>query len=85
MMNLTVFRYVIGELSATVMSFNEQLVAARDRAEKVLNFIKTNRLPEDLVNEIKTYCSSSSSSGASVLKSSRVLRYLPHMLQVNLG
>ena len=82
MMNLTVFRYIIGELSATVMSFNEQLVAARDRAEKVLNFIKTNRLPEDLVNEIKTYCSSSSSSSASVSKSSRVLRYLPHILQV---
>ena len=82
MMNLTVFRYVIGELSATVMHFNEQLVATRDRAEKVLNFIKTNRLPDDLVNEIKMYCSSSGSSSASVLKNSRVLRYLPHTLQV---
>jgi ankyrin repeat protein/CRP-like cAMP-binding protein len=80
MMNLTIYRYIIGELSATVMTFNEQLVITRERAEKVLNFIKTNRLPEDLVNEIKTY--SSSSSSASVVKSSRVLRYLPHTLQV---
>ena len=83
MLNLTIFRYIIGELSATVMSFNEQLVITRERAEKVLNFIKTNRLPEDLVHEIRAYCNSSSSSNASVVKSARVLRFLPHTLQVN--
>jgi ankyrin repeat protein len=83
MLNLTVFRYVIGEMSASVMNFNEQLVTARNRAEKVENFIKTNRLPEDLVNEIKVYCSSSSSANASVSKYSRILRFLPHTLQAS--
>jgi hypothetical protein len=82
MMNLTVFRYVIGEMSASEMSFNEKLVSARDRAEKVLSFIKTNHLPEDLVNEIKAYCSSSRSASASISKYSRVLRFLQHTLQV---
>ena len=85
LLNLTAYRYVIGELSAWVIGLDEDKVEAQARAMKVLDFISHSKLSKDVELEIKAYIKNSGISQSSVARCTRVLRLLPHSLQVEIA
>ena len=85
LLNLTAYRYVIGELSAWVIGSDEDMVSVQSRAMKVLDFISGNKLSKTVENEIKEYVVNSGISSTSVARCTKVLRLLPHSLQVEIS
>ena len=79
-LNLTLFRWVIGDLSMMVMESDEGKFAARTRSLKIFSFISKNSFAPELANEIRSYCENANEhlSGA---RCAKVLRFLPRFLQ----
>ena len=78
--NLTLFRLVIGDLSALVMESDAGKFTARTRLVKIFSFISKNNFSSELANEIRLYCENASDHVSST-KCARVLRFLPRSLQ----
>ena len=78
--NLTLFRLVIGDLSALVMQTDAGKFEARTRSMKIFSFISKNSFSADLANEIRLYCENASDHASST-RCVRVLRFLPRFLQ----
>ena len=78
--NLTLFRLVIGDLSALVMESDAGKFTARTRSMKIFSFISKNNFSAELSNEIRLYCENANDHASSA-KCSKVLRFLPRFLQ----
>jgi len=81
--NLTLFRYVTGEVSALVMRSDEDLAQSRSHLEGVDAFVKSNALPKELQDEIKEY--SVQQSLTQSLKASTLLDGLSYALKVDVA
>lgn len=80
--SLTVYAYILGEISNLVMKQDEELVATRSSILQVEDFVKNRLLPTELKKEIEHYfhfLASSNSSKDDV----DVFDMLSHTLQVS--
>ena len=81
--NLTLFRYVTGEVSALVMRADEDLAQSRSHLEGVDAFVKSNALPGDLQDEIRDY--SVQQSQNTTMKAHTLLDVLSYALRVDVA
>jgi hypothetical protein len=54
-LNLTLFRYVTGEVSTIVMKSDEEVVEFRSRLEAVETLLQDSRIGKDLQDEIRQH------------------------------
>ena len=57
--SVTVFSYVLGEISNLVMDQDAELVATRGQVQAVQKFVANRSLPEDMRDDITRYAESS--------------------------
>jgi CRP-like cAMP-binding protein len=82
-LNMTVYRYVIGEVSSIIMSADDSVVKAREDLERLTTFTSSRRFSNELREEIKSHFESvqSGSSG----DQDKLLSGLSHGLRVELA
>ena len=61
-LNLTLFRYVTGEVSTIVMKSDEEFVEMRSRLEAVETLLEDRRIGSELQDEIRQYFRASQSA-----------------------
>ena len=62
LLNLTLFRYVTGEVSTIVMKSDEEFVELRSRLEAVETLLEDKSIGNDLQDEIRQYFRASESA-----------------------
>jgi ankyrin repeat protein/CRP-like cAMP-binding protein len=83
LLNMTLFRYVLGEISSLVMSADEAVVNAREHLERVTMFIAGKHFSPELRSEIRAHFKSVE-SGATMGQET-ILAGLSHGLRVELA
>ncbi len=61
-LNLTLFRYITGEVSTIVMKSDEEVVELRSRLEAVETLLQDSRIGKDLQDEIRQHFRASQSN-----------------------
>jgi hypothetical protein len=82
--SLTVYAYILGEISNLVMKQDEALVATRSSILQVADFVKNRVLPPELEKEIEHYFHFLASNNASS-EDEDVFEMLSHTLQVDVA
>eukprot|EP00803_Ostreobium_quekettii_P006934 evm.model.scf_4193.1 EVM.evm.TU.scf_4193.1 scf_4193:508-1443(+) len=86
LVNLTVYAYILGEISNLVMNQDEELVAQRSELQTVQKFVFSRNLPEDLRSDImKFFDSSQASQGGTNVDGHHIFNKLCHTLQVDVA
>ena len=79
-LNLTLFRWLIGDLSTSVMESDQGKFEARTKSLKISSFLSKNNFSPDLASEIRLYCENRNDN-SSIVKCAKVLGCLPRFLQ----
>ncbi|KAK3251424.1 hypothetical protein CYMTET_39234 [Cymbomonas tetramitiformis] len=89
MVQLTLFKYVLGEISNLVMEQDAQLVETRRTVHQMASFIEQRQLPQELSSEIISFFDSGSVSkaggGAEANKEEDIFTLLSRSLQVDVA
>ena len=95
LVNVTLYAYVLGEVSNAVMKQDEELVRTRQDMQAIVSFVKAKNLPENLANEIHQLSGSGDGDGAartdgemanlSSREGGDVFAQLSHSLQVQVA
>ena len=88
-LNLTLYSYVLGEVSAAVMKQDEDMVKQRQNILSVESYIQTRGLPEDLSGQIRAHfdflAESATMSEAEGDAAGDIFTQLSHSLQVEVS
>uniref|UniRef100_A0A7S0HH37 Cyclic nucleotide-binding domain-containing protein n=1 Tax=Hanusia phi TaxID=3032 RepID=A0A7S0HH37_9CRYP len=82
--NLTVFNYVIGEISAGVLKGDERLLKAREELGAVESYLQGFDLPSDLKLEIRRYFQGTS-GGSNFISASEIFDSVSHSLRLEMS
>jgi CRP-like cAMP-binding protein len=82
-LNMTVYRWIIGEVSSIIMSADDSIVKAREDLERLTTFSSSKRFSDELREEIKSHFDAVQ-SGSSV-DQDQLLSGLSHGLRVDLA
>ncbi|GMH33513.1 hypothetical protein BSKO_01347 [Bryopsis sp. KO-2023] len=89
LVSITLYVYVLGELSDLVMTQDMKLVATRGQVQTIQNFIEASNVPEDLSREISKHfeiiSKRNTDQGDSTEPSSDIISRLSHSLQVEIA
>ena len=83
LLNMTLYRWIMGEVSSLVMSADEAVVQAREQLERVTMFIAGKQFSPDLRSEIRSHFRSVE-SGATISQES-IFADLSHSLRVEIA
>jgi len=83
-LNLTLFNYVIGEISASVLKGDEKLVKAREELGAVESYLQGFDLPNELKVEIRRYFEGTS-GGTTFISASEIFDSISHSLRLEIS
>lgn len=84
-LNMTLIRWIVGEVSTMVMGTDKKLMMARQELEAVDQFVRGNNLPDKLQQEIKLHFRASSAQGANTVDQESLLDGMSHSLKVEVA
>ncbi len=82
-LNMTVYRWIIGEVSSIIMSADDSIVKAREDLERLTTFSSSKRFSDELREEIKSHFDAVQSGSS--LDQDKLLSGLSHGLRVDLA
>jgi len=83
-LNLTLFNYIIGEISAGVLKGDEKLVKVREEIGAVESYLQSFNIPSDLKLEIRRYFQGSS-VGSTFYQASDIFDSVSHSLRIEIS
>uniref|UniRef100_A0A7S4H8T1 Cyclic nucleotide-binding domain-containing protein n=1 Tax=Guillardia theta TaxID=55529 RepID=A0A7S4H8T1_GUITH len=83
-LNLTLFNYIIGEISAGVLKGDEKLVKVREEIGAVESYLQSFNIPSDLKLEIRRYFQGSS-VGSTFYQASDIFDSVSHSLRLEMS